>query len=213
VLKEEEEHKGQHMRGECLCEVVFDREERERRLRPRAGKGKGRAVKSERLGEGVGDSGGRSAGWRDIEEQTGMDANVAAEAGSSYPRHGWESQAQFAAYEYVGYYVGQGQVQLASPEHTYAELQPQHTIWEGQLSARQHGAGMRWYPQEHLPLLPPLPLPLGERFVTTPRYIRKARSEPADKHSHPGPAEQSRSPNVPLQPMIVSSDMARPEST
>ena len=31
VLNQEEEHKGQHQRGECECEVIFDAEERDRR--------------------------------------------------------------------------------------------------------------------------------------------------------------------------------------
>jgi hypothetical protein len=35
VLKDEEMHRDQHLAGECLCEVVFEGEDREKRLRPR----------------------------------------------------------------------------------------------------------------------------------------------------------------------------------
>ena len=208
MLKDEEVHKERHLRGECLCEVVFDGEERERRMRPRGGKGKGKAVKTEHVGEGGGDYLGQNAGPQDIEARTRTEANGAVEAGPSCPQQGWESEAQVAAYAYVGYYVGQGQVQLNTPERAHANVQPQHTVWEGQLSAGREGAGMKWYPQESLPLLPPLPLPLGERFTLTPRYFPKARSEPTEKYSQLGPVEQLETPETPPQPMIVSSDMA-----
>lgn len=55
VLKDEERHKEQHLAGECLCEVIFEGEDREKRLRPRSGKGKAKAAHGEaRSGDGSG---------------------------------------------------------------------------------------------------------------------------------------------------------------
>lgn len=36
MLTEEEEHRGRHLRGECFCEVRFEGEDREERLRERS---------------------------------------------------------------------------------------------------------------------------------------------------------------------------------
>lgn len=77
VLKEEKEHWGRHQRGECACEVIFDAEEKERRMKPttrgtKAGKkvkersregGHGREYRGH--GHGDGCEGGRDGGGRD----------------------------------------------------------------------------------------------------------------------------------------------------
>ncbi|TVY71235.1 hypothetical protein LSUE1_G005554 [Lachnellula suecica] len=59
VLRDEELHREQHMAGECPCEVIFDGEDREKRLRPRAGKGKEKAGRKEEHGLRRGEGGGR----------------------------------------------------------------------------------------------------------------------------------------------------------
>jgi hypothetical protein len=50
VLKAEEEHRGQHMRGECGCEVVFKGDARDNAVVPCLSKGKG---KGKEKGKGV----------------------------------------------------------------------------------------------------------------------------------------------------------------
>ncbi|TVY54014.1 hypothetical protein LCER1_G002645 [Lachnellula cervina] len=61
VLREEEIHKERHMAGECLCEVIFEGEDREKRLRPRSGKGKEKPVEKAHGGASSGEaSGGRN---------------------------------------------------------------------------------------------------------------------------------------------------------
>ena len=209
MLKEEEEHKERHLRGVCFCEVVFDGEEREKRQRSRVEKGKAKAVKTGDVGQGGGSSGDHTVD----EEQTVINVYGSAEAGPSYPQQGWESELQAAAYEYVRYPIGRGQVQVTASEQASAHVQPQYTAWGGKLSAGQDGAGMKWYPQEHLPLLPPLPLHLRDNPVRTPpRYVPKARSEPTEKGSDETLVELEIS-EASRQPMVISSDMARPEST
>ncbi|TVY32663.1 hypothetical protein LSUB1_G006916 [Lachnellula subtilissima] len=53
VLREEETHKERHMAGECLCEVIFEGEDREKRLRPRSGKGKDKPAEKETHGGAI----------------------------------------------------------------------------------------------------------------------------------------------------------------
>lgn len=53
MLAEEEAHHERHRRGECDCPTIFDSEERERRLRPRSGKGKANGKEVVRAGENM----------------------------------------------------------------------------------------------------------------------------------------------------------------
>ena len=65
VLKEEERHKEQHLAGECLCEVIFEGEDREKRLRPRSGGGKGKGKQADKEAHGGASSGEVSGGKND----------------------------------------------------------------------------------------------------------------------------------------------------
>ncbi|KAF7881411.1 hypothetical protein EAF00_011780 [Botryotinia globosa] len=58
VIAEENAHRERHERGECKCEVIFDRAERERRERERGGDLESRDFRRE--GEGNGDGNGRA---------------------------------------------------------------------------------------------------------------------------------------------------------
>jgi hypothetical protein len=65
VLKEEEEHRARHLNGDCLCEVIFEGEDREKRLRPRGRKGRGKGKDDTEQGEAhdtYHDGGGQDAG-------------------------------------------------------------------------------------------------------------------------------------------------------
>jgi hypothetical protein len=114
VLRKEEEHRQLHKRGECQCEVIFDTEERERRLRPRGAKRKGKGkelahieYEAQRGGEGGGDKGYTT------EENVGAPPDI-FEAGPSRPQHNWGPETQMATYQYAGYQVtgGSGQMDL-----------------------------------------------------------------------------------------------------
>lgn len=78
VLKDEEEHRARHLAGECQCEVIFEGEDREKRLRsrPRKGgnKGKGKDVvhkEHEGYNIGEGDTGRHGLGIEDAGEYAG----------------------------------------------------------------------------------------------------------------------------------------------
>lgn len=204
VLKEEEEHRARHLGGDCMCEVVFEGEEREQRHQTRSfrAKEKGREVI---MGEHMGhksfdaDGEGLGSGQEAIEEQMRMDVHIAGgEAGPSYPRPEWEPQAQMAAYKYVGYYVGQGQLEANEPEQ-YAMAVGVYGIQE-QFPVVPLAETGEWQKQE----TSPQPLPIfnhNENFGGTPLGPR-ARSAPTENHP-----ELLQIPLVPKMPLVVSSDM------
>jgi hypothetical protein len=135
VLRKEEEHRQAHKRRECYCEVIFDAEERERRLRPRGTKGKGKGKELSRIdyggqgaiegtteftgvadvawGAGVAGVAGVVGGFDKGDKGHGIEATGTGmgtgpemgEAGPSCPRQDWTPAAQLAAYQYVGYHV------------------------------------------------------------------------------------------------------------
>lgn len=237
VLKEEEEHRARHLRGECLCEVIFEGEDRQKRLCTRGGKGKGKGTgreidQSEQQGDmGVVDHGafelrtgegepGGCDGRDDVGEQDGMENNMAlVKVEEDVDREGWETETQMAAYEYAGYYVDSGHNQVIDPEQSYA-------IAHGGYG--QEGAGMKWYQHEQQyhqfsALSPPATsIDVLENAPRGPRAsFRRASSLPTGNYGnpvydHPGPVHQVapvEAPVVLTQPVVVSSDMMRSEST
>lgn len=220
-----------------MYEVIFEGEEREKRARPRGGKGKfkGRGkevIQSEGDGEGreyelgegsagsfeeqmvegdpggyrgrtlvVGDPGRFGEDRRDIDKHFGVQ-NMGMKIEESCPRQEWEPEAQAAAYEYTGYYIGAGQnqgSQGADLGQSYAMALGAYDQ-QGQLSMGQAGAGMKWYSHENYPALPPIIV--YENHVEGSPRGQRATSEPVGKYDQPGSAKQ-----VPNQPMVVSSDM------
>ncbi|PSS23123.1 hypothetical protein M430DRAFT_17047 [Amorphotheca resinae ATCC 22711] len=195
VLKEEEEHRGRHLRGECFCETVFEREERSRRTRPRPGKGKGKAI-----------SGGQTSGPRDVEEGGTASANTVRETGQGHPHQDRGDPALVAAYEYVGYYIEQSSVQMTDPNQSYAMVVGGYGL-EEQLVIGQAGAGMKWYPYstsappQHTP--PLQTSPKASRAMSVP--TTGSPDQWSSEHDYGEDTEQQ-------QPMVVSSDMARRDS-
>jgi hypothetical protein len=125
--------------------------------------------------------------------------------------------------EYVGYCIRPDQIQLRHPSQTLAATTDGYDLKE-QLMMGQMGAGMKWYPysSSHHTLRMPR--------HKTPR-APKAMSEPAAGCHDPGPSESGSSDlglspsgqksveeftgnqeEQQQQPMVVSSDMARPVS-
>ena len=111
VLRKEEEHRQMHKQGTCHCEVMFDEEERQRRQRPRSkGKAKGKdnveAARIEHSGHGGnGQAAGRVDGGSGMGNEVGPESVTSgmSDAGLANPRQNWASDAQMAAYQYVGY--------------------------------------------------------------------------------------------------------------
>lgn len=132
VLKEEEEHRFRHLRGECGCETVFNGEDREKKVRPRPGKGKGKGKGKVSRGGSTSESYGTR---HDSEEATGLEVILAGETGSAVTREEWEPEAQLAAYDYTGYYYDQNHTYVADAYDAGGEVM---------------GAGMKWYPGEML---------------------------------------------------------------
>ena len=232
VLKDEEEHRLRHKRGECNCEVIFDAEERGRRVRPRSGKGKGKETDVQVLQDGddtiqgnASNAGGEQSVRHDPEEDHGgvqhEDTFDIEPRNSDNTRRTWIPEARMAAYEYVGYYVagandteygvdGNEQMDMntaiAQVEHGYGFPPgghvPQESMWRNQVMLGQPGAGMQWYSQSQVEMMPPLlqlPLlaPAPVQLCQTPppshsaqpslyksnterRTWQKAMSEPAE---------------------------------
>jgi hypothetical protein len=139
VLREEEEHRGRHIRGECGCEVIFDGEDREKIVTPRLGRGKGKGKALE--GGTFEQRGERHAS----EESGGMEIVLAAEAGTAVTREEWEPEAQMAAYNYTGYYLEHSHPQLANTAPAIVAASDGYTA-----SGEVMGAGIKWYPDDVL---------------------------------------------------------------
>jgi hypothetical protein len=227
-LKDEEEHRARHLRGECLCEVIFEGEDREKKLRTRSGKGKFKGngkeiIRGENGGNGTfghgaidqgiakGEPGGCGGGRRDIGENKSTEHNGVIRMEENCARQSWEEEFLMEAYEYVGYYINNDESQSSQgtdPGQSYAMACGGYDQ-QGQLPMGQIGAGMKWYPQDQqYPQPPQLPSAI---VVDVPRGPR-AISEPIGKCNHPGPVTQVQVPAVRTQPMVVSSDMMRTES-
>ena len=228
VLKDEEDHRERHLRGECMCEVIFEGEDREERIQPHGGKeklkGKGKNdIQKESEGEGDGKDGvyemeeGSAAsfeghqvesdqgsygghalaveasaafggGRRDIEDHFGVQNAVMKK--EARPRQEWELQAQAAAYEYIGYYVGAGQnqgSQSTDPGQSYAMPLGAFDL-QGQLPMGQSGAGMKWYPPENYSAL--TPAIAYEHLVEGPPRGVQATPQPVGTHGGSGSTKQ-----------------------
>ncbi|KAF8863440.1 hypothetical protein BDZ45DRAFT_764681 [Acephala macrosclerotiorum] len=258
VLKEEAVHRQLHQDGLCECEVIFDAEERERRMRPRGSKTKGKGrelVQAEHIHgydrevSSAGEGGGGGLHARHVSEDPRTNPYNTMGGGEpsqhqQQQRSTWASDTKLAAYEYVGYYVGNNKRQgsaLAHVEKGYGfpdgGYVHEEQLWEGQLRMGQPGSGMKWYPEQSLPVLPGLPalppVPSPSTYTDrTPRTWQRAASEPAEPSEYlSSPAivlaevgevievpqvpavddssEQIQHDDVPSGPLVVSSDMAK----
>ena len=239
VLKEEGEHRAAHLRGECGCEIIFDGEDREKQCRTRGDKGKGKVrnkgngigeqygstngvVDHGKFGQGTaeGEPGGDLWGGRDNEETWGLEDNMQmVKVEDASARGSWDPAAQMAAYEYVGYYVENGQGQGTDPEQSYAVALGGGG--QGQLPMGEIGGGMRWCPnqqQQFYHAQQPQPIPYFDNGVKgTPQGSRaafvRATSLPYGRFDCPGPVGHVEFRAVLSQPLVVSSDMIRSQST
>ncbi|TAQ89727.1 hypothetical protein B7494_g1954 [Chlorociboria aeruginascens] len=140
VLKEEEEHRQRHLKGQCDCTIIFDGEIRdrkefkpptepkERHLRPRPSKGKGRD-RDFGLGEYAGFGGGRHNGSAVGQRSSGVGGKGPGSlksAASSF--HQWQGVS--ADYDEDGYSDGPNQhvhveeaarSAINSPQNNYLE--------------------------------------------------------------------------------------------
>ncbi|KAG0650685.1 hypothetical protein D0Z07_2402 [Hyphodiscus hymeniophilus] len=240
VLKDEEEHRARHLRGECTCEVIFDGEDREKRLHTRGGKDKGKGKGKEQsrreqlqgfpvigqgmykqgmaMGEpgGYGSGGGGGKPGHDTQEYESMEHDMQM-VKLDDDLACWEPAAQMAAYEYAGYYIEDGQSQGTYPEPSYTVALGSDQ--GGQLSMGEVGSGMRWYPQHqqyyHTPQIPRAAVynavedaPKGPRAATL-----RVASLPIGRYDNAAHPDHVEALVVPTQPLVVSSDMMRSEST
>lgn len=240
-MKDEEEHGARHLARECMCEVIFEGGVREKVMRTPFNKdggmphddgnfggeeGYGRGGKQR--GQGVfdhgafeqnmadGEPGRYDGGLHDSEELKATEDNamVLRVEENNSTRQAWEPQAQMAPYKYAGYYIDNGHNGGTDPEQTYAMAFGRQD--QGQLLMTQVGAGMKWYPQEQL--YPQLPQPQPPPANVYNNLIEGAPRGPRALSEPPGRYDQHGSAAVPAvteqsQPMVVSSDMMRSESS
>jgi hypothetical protein len=145
---------------------------------------------------------------------------VQQEQGAGFPVGG---NSQMALVHRPGYPasggVGRMDLEQVATGHGFPDggFVPREYLWVGQLEIGQPGAGMKWYPQEeaNMPPVPDLHASPTKGFDKMPRVWQRAKSEPAEKISHPAsPAVTFTTPVAvavaeaePQQPAIVSSDM------
>jgi hypothetical protein len=189
VLQEEEEHRGRHLSGECLCEIIFDREERERRLRESL---------ANEIGEGTSGDQDQHSAQHDIAE--GATPHVST-SGEEAQQGFHEPQSHIAQNDCVGRYLEQGDVQITNPNQSYAITLGTHELQE-QLMIGEAGSGMRWYPYATSSAQPSRP-----RHKT--KRAQKAASATTVRNSKLGQLELGAGDAEPQQPMVVSSDMGR----
>jgi len=191
------------MNGECGCEVVFDGEVREKKVRARGGKGNGkgkaRVLENEHSSQAAveGDEKQKPA-------QSGIEepAQMAITEDTASTRGTLQNQTE----EYLGYYY-------SSQDQMFTTSSGTSNGYSGQLMINSPGAGMRFYPAETLHF--------QSTTLSVPRALKvQYTASEADKESlslEPGEAEHDRDVEVQgndlLQPLVVSSDMARPELT
>jgi hypothetical protein len=210
VLKEEEEHRGRHLRGECFCEVRFEGEDREERLRERS---------ANVSGEGTRD--GQDSVPQDAEVNAVAQIDRADNSDLAFVQQQWLPHGRAQENDYLGYYNQQQGLHMADSNQSYTIAVGAHNNLHGQLMMGEVGSGMRWYP--HPPLLPHLNRPRHK----TPRGQKPAVGK--SRNSHPGLPDPERVPggqgaelsepspaggdSEPPQPMVVSSGIAGLDST
>ncbi|KAL2064785.1 hypothetical protein VTL71DRAFT_3924 [Oculimacula yallundae] len=194
VLADEEKHRKQHAMGECDCPVIFDVADRERRLRPRSGKGKG---KNRELIQGEPSEAGRLEGKHLREDRHplstfGYEAHRTNDepAGPRPYDHrgqnirdsqqGWGSQNQNNThhYEYTGYHFqGPSSVHsdidhlasgLGIPQNGFV---PEQYFPANTLMMDQPGCGMKWYPEQQSQLPVPQPYTSNPAPPTVPTIM------------------------------------------
>lgn len=209
MLKEEEEHRERHMKGECFCEVRFEGEDRDRHLRARAAN---MAVEGMSQGQGYVLHGAQATA-----------PNISM-MGQGFPQHHWQQQVPFSENDFVGFFQHDGirmpdhnqshfqnegirmtdhnqsyvkqegirmtdpnqshfqpeGIRMTDPNTSYAIAAGLHNP-EGQLMMGEAGSGMRWH------TYPPAPQPSRPRHKT--QRGQKAAGARAARHSNPIPSE------------------------
>lgn len=105
VLKEEEEHRERHMKGECFCEVRFEGEDRDRHLRARAAN---MAVEGMSQGQGYVLHGAQATA-----------PNISM-MGQGFPQHHWQQQVPCSENDFVGFFQHDG-IRMADPNRSYVQ--------------------------------------------------------------------------------------------
>jgi len=108
VLREEEEHRGRHLRGECLCEVKFEGEEREKWFK-------------DGLTNQTRDSTSRGQDFVQLPGQEKASTLVGT-AGETYPgfaHQAWVPQGSPEQHDYLGYYFKREDMQVVDPNLSY----------------------------------------------------------------------------------------------
>jgi hypothetical protein len=144
VLKEEEEHRCRHLRGECFCEVRFEGEDRERHLRGRAANATSQDPIHTQEAEQESVQQGAVAG-------TAGKTPTIQEASLAFAQQ-WQTHSFLQENHNIGYLHQDEGAQMTDPNQSYAIAVGAHHPQQ-QLVMGEAGSGMRWYP--HPPPQPP----------------------------------------------------------
>ncbi|KAF4624097.1 hypothetical protein G7Y89_g14077 [Cudoniella acicularis] len=145
VLAEEEKHREKHLHGDICCDVIFEGEDREKRLKMMKSKhrttgptparepgGEVRYAFATQKPSGDGEAGpseGSEARYARVEQYGSNIKNQGSQATpsiemSTCPRRGWEPKATQAAYQYLGYYVRDSPQQRPVQSHPQPGADP-----------------------------------------------------------------------------------------
>jgi hypothetical protein len=144
VLKDEEEHRALHLRGECACEVRFEGEDLEKILKEETPNGQVEATSHVQLpaNHGV--------------------FNEAALLSTGHTSHAstqqqWQAHALLSNSNRFGFQQPQEGIRMTDPNQSYTIAIGTQDA-QSQLMMGEVGSGMKWYPNHHLCYLSPADL-------------------------------------------------------
>lgn len=211
VLKDEEEHRALHLRGECACEVRFEGEDQAKILKEETPNGQKEATSHVQLPANHG-----------VFNEAALLSTGNTSHASTQQQQQWQAHALLSNSNRLGFQQPQEGIRMTNPNQSYTIAIGTQDA-QSQLMMGEVGSGMKWYPNPP-PMWPQSSRPRhkaqrGQRSasakvvknydLTLPELVSSAQDGTAAailKTRHEGSTE-------PQQPVVVSSDLAELEST
>jgi hypothetical protein len=134
VLKNEEEHRGRHLRRECMCEVRFEGEDGEKVMRE--GHTNARVE---------GTSQAQNSVQHTVQENSAAHVQIIGDASQVPVLQQWQNYGPVPNSIYLGFQPPQEDIQTTDPNQSYAIAVGANNP-QSQLMMGEFGSGMKWYP-------------------------------------------------------------------